>query len=223
MRECEPPFFEPCDAPPMLTAGEIHVCWLRAHAPFDHRSVAAGGRSVLERLLCRYAGLAAPPPIARGAHGKPFAPSLPGLDFNLSHSGGDVLLAFALAQPLGIDLEHADRRLRVDNLAERFFAAEEAAALAHLPDGSRRGAFLQLWTAKEAVLKALGEGIGFGLDRLAFALSPNGRAGALARIAPEAGEVAQWRVRRLDPAPGLFGALAWRGPERRVRCFLLAG
>src|SRR3546814_6405959 len=58
----------------------------------------------------------------------------------------------------GIDLERQRPRARALEIAERYFSADEAAALAALPAADRSVAFLELWTAKEAVLKALGRG-----------------------------------------------------------------
>ncbi|GAA0712331.1 4'-phosphopantetheinyl transferase family protein [Dokdonella soli] len=213
--------FDPrSDASP-LGDDEVHV-WLSTVADATPRALAAAARAVLERLLCDYANCSnVPPRIERGPHGKPFAPELPQLEFNLSHAGRHVLLAFAHGQALGIDLEAEQRRLALGEIAQRFFAPAEARALARLPLPLQRSAFLQLWTRKEAVLKALGVGISFGLDRVEFVLDETGTAGALRAIAPEAGSVAEWTLHRLDPAPGMLGALAWRGPARRVRTFAL--
>lgn len=211
--------FVPCAAAPALADDEIHV-WSLATAPGPTRAIGAAAREVLASLLRAYAGHPDVPAIERGAYGKPFAPALPELDFNLSHAGPHVLLAFARRQPLGIDLEQAQRRLwSVDELARRFFAAGEIAALTRLPASARADAFLALWTHKEAVLKALGVGLAFGLDRLEFALDAGGAVTALRAIAPEAGAREEWHLRRLMPAPGLVGALAWRGPPRAVRSF----
>ena len=69
---------------------------------------------------------------------------------------------------------------------------------------------------KEAVLKALGRGLAFGLDRLRFELDGNDPR-ALADIAAEAGAVAEWQVTRFDAGHDHAGALAWRGPPLRVR------
>src|SRR3546814_13489669 len=57
-----------------------------------------------------------------------------------------------------------------DLLAERFFVRSETGALLALPAEAREAAFVRLWCAKEAVLKAHGRGLAFGLDRLEFAL-----------------------------------------------------
>jgi 4'-phosphopantetheinyl transferase len=208
--------FVPCAAVPALADDEIHV-WSLATAPGPPRAIGAAAREVLASLLCAYAGVGVAPVIERGEHGKPYAPALPELDFNLSHAGPHVLLAFARRQPLGIDVERGERRLAVDELAGRFFTANEADALAHLPAAARTAAFLALWTHKEAVLKALGAGLSFGLDRLEFAVDAHGRIAGLRAIAPEAGACADWRLLALAPTPGLLGALAWRGPPRTVR------
>jgi 4'-phosphopantetheinyl transferase len=207
------------DAVASLGDNEIHVWHLTLRGSPTHREVTSAARSLLDALLMRYANLDHAPTIERTERGKPFAPDLPNLDFNLSHARDRVALAFARGQPLGIDIEHADRRLKVDELARRFFAAGEADALAALPAGRRDAAFLRLWTSKEAILKALGAGLSFGLDRVAFALDADGAPTALSSLADEAGAADEWRLVRIDPAADTFGALAWRGPDRIVRTF----
>lgn len=207
-------------APPLLDDGCVHLWLLAIDGAPDHRVVAAAARALLGRLLARYANLDQPPLIARTGRGKPYAPALPGIDFNLSHARDHVLIGIARAQPLGVDLERIDRKLDAHDLARRFFAGREADALDALPEAERAMAFLKLWTCKEAVLKALGAGISFGLDRVAFDLDPTGNPTAIAHIAAEAGDRDDWRVSLLDPSAGFLGAVAWHGAPRQIRTFL---
>ena len=220
MQEIPARAFEPVASPPSLADDEIHLWLLSLDGTPHHKAVAAAAHALLGRLIVRYANRETAPEIARTDRGKPFAPSLPEIDFNLSHARDHVLIAIARGQPLGVDLERVDRKIEVDDLARRFFAPTEADALAILPAEHRLAAFLRLWTCKEAVLKALGEGIAFGLDRVAFALDADGAPVGLAALAPEAGSAVEWQLVRLEPARGFLGALAWRGPPRRVRAFL---
>ena len=90
--------------------------------------------------------------------GKPFLINLPDLHFSLSHTGSEVALVFSRS-PVGFDMEKSDRRTDFLALAKRFFTAAE---LAGMDSGS---SFLELWTAKEAILKLEGTGISGGLDR----------------------------------------------------------
>lgn len=198
----------------------IHV-WSLATGARDTRDVRATARAALDRLLRHYAGDAAFT-IETGRHGKPFVGGSPWLQFNVSHAGTHAVFAFARDQALGIDIEPGDRRVSVDGVSERFFSAYETAALARVDPARRRDAFLQLWTRKEAVLKALGAGLGFGLDRVEFDLAADGEAGPMREIASEAGRPDEWQVLRFTPAAGLLGSLAWCGRPRAVQLFHLS-
>lgn len=212
-------FVPAMDAPPRIDDGEIHLWRLALGEPVNFRDVSAAARRLLDRLLARYGDLAHAPAIERGERGKPYAPDLPGIDFNLSHARDHVLIAVARGQPLGVDIERIDRNIDIEGLARRFYATAEADALAALPEAQRAEAFVRLWTCKEAVLKALGEGLAFGLDRVAFALDGDGVPTRLAALADEAGHPDAWQIALLEPAPRFLGALAWRGGPRTIRAF----
>lgn len=150
-----------------------------------------------------------------GEHGKPtLAAPFAHVGFSWSHSGDNALLAVGIGlAEIGIDLERQRPRPRVMELARRFFAAEEANALESMPDATRLAAFLSLWTAKEAVLKAHGGGLVYGLDRVVFDLAGSP---VPVRFDGEIGPAARWHVRPLALMEGFHAHLAWSGPERRI-------
>jgi 4'-phosphopantetheinyl transferase len=202
--------------PPQLGEQEIHL-WFFPHSPAASNVAESG---TLHLLLAAYMDCAATDVrIERDEHGKPRVSGTPPrskpLQFNLSHSGGALLVGISRQQALGVDLEHRHRARPALKLARRYFDPVEADALAALPEISQQSAFLQLWSGKEAVLKAHGQGIGFGLARVVFELDGAGQLQRLARLDGEL--AADWRVMRLRPAEGFSGALAWRGAECRVR------
>jgi 4'-phosphopantetheinyl transferase len=210
-------------SPPILADDDIHVWLLVLDAALKPREVTATAHSLLGKLLMRYADLDRVPEIARSERGKPYAPSLAGIDFNLSHARDHVVIAIAHNQPLGVDLERVDRRIEIEGLARRYFSNTEADALEALPAELRLPAFLRLWTCKEAVLKALGAGISFGLEKVSFDLDAGGVTTGLSYMASEAGPREEWRIALLEPTQGFLGALAWHGPPRHIRTFLADG
>jgi 4'-phosphopantetheinyl transferase len=133
-----------------------------------------------------------------------------GHDCNWSHSGDGLLLALGEGVRVGVDLERIRPRPRAQALAlaERFFTAQEANWLATSAPTDRDRTFLRLWCAKEAVLKAHGHGLSFGLHRLRF--ESDGDALHLAACDPALGPPAAWSLREFEPARGYFAALAWR-------------
>lgn len=127
-------------------------------------------RGILRVLLSHYVGC--PPPnleLTYGVHGKPAlgATALP-LEFNLTHSDDIALYAFTLQQPLGIDLERVRSEVNYWAIARRFFSVAEQAYLQSLPPASQAEGFFQLWTYKEAWVKAKGGSVFSGLQQLAI-------------------------------------------------------
>ncbi|MFZ2237848.1 MAG: 4'-phosphopantetheinyl transferase superfamily protein [Dokdonella sp.] len=210
------PFLLHADIPP-LGRDEIHVWMIEAPIGTSTRSLSAFSQDKLGRLLASYANCRDAPVILRGEHGKPYAPDLDGIEFNLSHSGRHALIAIARDQAIGIDIEAQGRRRSINDIAERFFAPAESRALRALPEEARDAAFLRLWTGKEAVLKALGEGLSFGLDRVEFELDEHGQLGALLHVASSTSSTDGWNWRALRPLEDYHAAIAWHGPPRRLR------
>ncbi len=91
------------------------------------------------------------------------------LRFNLSHTDGLVAVAMARGE-LGVDVEDTWRRSHTDQIAEHFFAPAEVAALRALPPERQHGRFFELWTLKEAYIKARGMGLAIALHSFAYAL-----------------------------------------------------
>ena len=96
-----------------------------------------------------YANVDAPPAIERTERGKPHAPSLAHLDFNLTHAREQVLIAVAREQPLGIDLERVDREIEIDDIARRYFSAAEADAIEALPGAASSRRFFASGLARK--------------------------------------------------------------------------
>lgn len=149
-------------------------------------------------------------PLQRDPHGRPRLGSPFGdRDVGWSHSGEGLLVACGSGLVLGIDLERERPRPRAMELAQRFFRPDEARWLAtHADQAARERAFLRLWCAKEAVLKAHGRGLAFGLHRLGFADARDGL--QLVDCDPALGVACDWRLREFVPQPGYRAALAWR-------------
>jgi 4'-phosphopantetheinyl transferase len=146
----------------------------------EHRHQFCVAHALVRTALSRYARVE--PGAWRfsvGERGRPeivAAPGVPPLRFNLSHAGGLVACAVALARDVGVDVEDATRRADIDAIARRYFSPSERSDLAR--PGSGRDRFFELWTLKEAYLKARGIGIAAGLEKISFALD----AGAPIRI-----------------------------------------
>jgi len=202
-----------CNVAEPLHDDEIHVWKL------DYRR--ADGRKPLIRLLARY--LAIEPSaveLNEGTHGRPALAAIHGdaLDFNWSHSGDHALVAIARGIAPGVDIERQRPRPKALEIAQRFFSSDEIAVLANAAPERRGEVFLDIWTAKEALLKAHGRGLSFGLDRLSVV--GDGARIELRRFDGE--DVDAWQVQQLALGHAFVGALAWRGKVRRIRLGVLA-
>jgi 4'-phosphopantetheinyl transferase len=183
----------------------------------------ATAHALLRSMLARLHGRA---PLAwefvASSHGKPelaVADPERTIRFNISHTRDLVAcLVTKSAVPaetlVGVDVETRERASDLDRLAERFFHPAEVAELRALPADQRPPAFFRLWTLKEAVVKALGQGISLGFDSFRCRSDPVGlEAPALPFGPPEAWHLA------VEPAGSLhtLAAAIRRPPEFAIQ------
>ncbi len=122
------------------------------------------GRGLLRHLLS--ASLNCDPQVVEivlGTHRKPALRPLRGVrlpQFNVSHSGGMVLIALSRTGSVGVDVEYMDPTVETIDVARAAFHPDdlrriESAGTAH----ETLLAFYDCWTRREAVAKADGRGL----------------------------------------------------------------
>ena len=94
---------------------------------------------------------------------KPFLADLDSLHFNISHSKSCYAIAIA-DRPLGVDIERIGRRNDYERLLDLTTHSAERAWLEE--GGVEERDFLTVWTRKEAILKATGEGVARDLTEI---------------------------------------------------------
>jgi 4'-phosphopantetheinyl transferase len=133
------------------------------------RAAFVKARAILRTLVGAYLQIEpAKVQFAYTSFGKPkLDPSLgqQRLRFNLSHSHGQAVYAFAHGRELGVDLEFIPPDWTSLSLAQHCFSRHENEQLQSLSDSQQKQAFFRCWTRKEAYIKALGEGLSLGLDQ----------------------------------------------------------
>jgi 4'-phosphopantetheinyl transferase len=179
------------------------------------------GRSLLRAILGRYLGIAPGKiRIAYDRHGKP---SLEGpqnvrrLRFNLSHSNGFALYAVTLDREIGADLERVSVIPEIGQIADRFFSKQERALIHALRGVQKYKAFFCIWTQREALLKAGGQGLS-GLAAMAGDSTNWAAAKSLRCLGPNKDRLGGLSVEELDICPGFAAAVAVEGPICRLVC-----
>lgn len=153
-----------------------------------------------------------------GEHGKPFLVGEE-LQFNLSHSEEQGMLAVTRLAEIGVDVESMERKVEIRGIAERFFSESESAELFELNSHEQCEGFFNLWTRKEAWLKATGIGISQGLNKIEFNCRP-GDPAQLHRIEGKKAGAAGWHVQTFStPTLGFVGSLAIEAAPAEVSFF----
>jgi 4'-phosphopantetheinyl transferase len=141
----------------------------------DRRDFVAA-HALLRRMLTRHLDLPSKDwRFATGPFGKPVvAPQikLGDVDFSLAHTNGLVAAAMSMGGKIGLDTEEIDPAKADLANAETYFAPAEVELLLSVPSAERSHCFFQLWTLKEAFLKAIGTGLGTPLGSFAFSFDP---------------------------------------------------
>ncbi|WP_338846088.1 4'-phosphopantetheinyl transferase superfamily protein [Massilia sp. W12] len=163
------------------------------------------------------------------AKGRPYLlndlpPALQGLDFNLSHTQGMVLLGLARHLRFGVDTENYLQRPAPLEIINNYFSPLEVQALQALPPAQQGERFFHYWTQKEAFIKAEGTGLGLPLEKFGLDYGP-GRAVQLCFWqdlveAPQDWRSWLWRDVRADGGTdGFLLALCMVGGMPALRAF----
>ncbi|HUP58260.1 MAG TPA: 4'-phosphopantetheinyl transferase superfamily protein [Bdellovibrionota bacterium] len=179
---------------PALGQAEVHV--------WEWQGDRATCRARMQELLRGYLG-SEPPSFTIGPEGKP---SVPGIEFNLTHTADEALFAVSRETAVGIDLERTARDSRLELISERFFQPAEIAWMKGAKDPA--ALFFRLWTAKEALIKAMGTGAFRSLHSLEVA--ERGGKLVVARVPAEYGSPADWELVELQARSGLAACLAFK-------------
>jgi len=101
-------------------------------------------------------------------YGKPEIDPECGLRFNLSNSLGLVVCLISEGAEVGVDVESRARAGSIAEIGPRMFSLQEQAQLESLPEPEKPERALQLWTLKEAYIKARGMGLALPLNQFSF-------------------------------------------------------
>ena len=193
----------------------------RFHFERDRRRFIVG-RGLLRAMLGRYLQQEASRlQFCYGPRGKPSLTSEWGghvLKFNVSHSNGHILYAIASQREIGADIEHIHVLPEADDIARRFFSADENAVFCQLPPGEKPVAFFNCWTRKEAYIKATGDGLSRPLDQFSVSFAP-GASPRLVQCYDIPAEVHRWSFYALYPAPEYIAAICVEGQDCSLVCW----
>ncbi len=123
-------------------------------------------------------------------------PQLLALSFSLSHTRGCVACAITSNAPLGVDVERSDHIPHAQEMADQYFSERETACLRQCSDELRNVRFAELWTLKEAFLKATGVGLSGSLNSASFRFHDSGH---IEFSAPSAIDPHEWHFALFEP------------------------
>jgi 4'-phosphopantetheinyl transferase len=177
------------------------------------RQSSIAARGALRVLLCGYTGLPAGEiEFNYSGNGKPHVNDSD-VEFNVSHSGEWVVLAFGRNRNIGVDVEKIKREMDVRAIASRYFAQEEIALIDNAED--QHAMFFQLWARKEAYVKARGSGLFQELNRLSVPIGGGGL--------PEVGKMDGWIFHRLEAGSNYAAAVVTDKASASVPCYDFGG
>lgn len=138
------------------------------------------------------------------------------VSFNVSHSHKQTVIALSLDRTLGIDIEHIRDNVEFKKLAKRFFSKQESSDLDTYTNSGIAKAFFACWTRKEAYVKALGDGISFGLSEFSVSVNPYDSDVSLTTHWDQ-DEASKWSIKNLETEEDYIAALATDGGKFKLR------
>ncbi|MDJ0556871.1 MAG: 4'-phosphopantetheinyl transferase superfamily protein [Microcoleaceae cyanobacterium MO_207.B10] len=173
-------------------------------------------RATLRKILSLYLNLEPSQlKFTYSERGKPTLSIPTSILFNLSHSQDLALYAITKVNSIGIDLEYIRPMNDAKSLAKRFFSAQEYKFISQLLPQQQQETFFKIWTCKEAYLKATGEGLAGGLEKVEVSTTPDQPIHFLS-INENAKEASGWYLHQFVPEPNYIAAVVVAGKVEKL-------
>jgi len=149
----------------------------------------------------------------KNSHGKPALNHDHPVYFNLSHSHDFAALAISCHSEIGIDVEYLKSKPHWEKIAKRFFTKTEVSYLLDQPKENQESFFFQIWTRKEAYIKAIGTGLSTSLSSFDVTASKT--------IKPlnSTKSNASWYLQDLDLSTKYKGTVALNTTIKKIRYY----
>jgi 4'-phosphopantetheinyl transferase len=148
-------------------------------------------------------------------HGKPALQKHPedhSIRFNISNSENICVCAFSQNSEIGIDIEKIHDLPNMDQIIAASFTDKERRKFHSLSEPDLTRTFFQYWARKEALLKAMGMGMSYPLNKIDIAGNENSPQ-LVTKI--EGSDISnQWTILDMDICKGFAAALALQGEHR---------
>lgn len=154
-----------------------------------------------------------------GEHGRPEITgdlARLGLRFNISHTPGVVACLVSDGADAGVDVENCDAAADPLKLAANVFSPAEFQAIKDLPAPDLNRRFYEIWTLKEAYIKARGMGLALPLKKFTFTIESSGTI-QIRFDADLDDDPADWQFQLWQPSDKHQGAVALRRGSRHDR------
>lgn len=177
-----------------------------------HQRRFTNAHSMLRSILARY--LTEQPlnlNFTAGKYGKPELLNAPFLQFNLSHSGDMAILAVGKDYPLGIDLERFSARPYY-GIGEQLFSKQEIQALRKAPAFLTALTFFNIWTQKEAFIKACGLGLSYPTQQFDVPILSS-----TPQIVPDTLHQRSWQIMSFMPQISCCASLCYDTRVQKIR------
>jgi 4'-phosphopantetheinyl transferase len=139
--------------------------------------------------------------------------------FNISHSHDKAIIALGIDKIIGIDIEKIRQDVDFKKLAKRFFSETESMGLAKLTGEQLANRFFCCWSRKEAFVKALGDGLSFGLDEFSVTTSvKDTQVELVTNYDPD--DSKNWGIVSINSIPGYAAAVCCRHQAYTTRLWL---
>ena len=130
--------------------------------------------------------------------------------FNLSNAENICVYVFTKDSDPGVDIEKIHAMDNMNSIVEIYFSLSEKIKYFSLSEQNRIKTFFQYWTRKEALLKAIGLGLSYPLDKFDV-ISNETRNAPFYITTNHQNSETEWMIQDVNILDGYAAALALRG------------